>query len=141
MLKVIFYLRFAMANLIIMVIFHYSTVSEFPLFCNMKIIKPWVMIGVITSSCRKANNFLLHLWETFVTLVAKIHVYYTCWNFSVTLMGNFFTVVGNLLQLWELLHLCEDSFHLWELLHLIKFITLVGPTGLLCSCKIKPWQM
>ena len=96
---VIFYLRFAMANMIIMVIFHYSTVLEFLLFCNMKIIRPWVMIGVITSSCRKANNFLLHLWETFVTLVAIIHVCYTCGNFSVSLVGNFFTVVGNFLQL------------------------------------------
>ena len=37
-----------------------------------------------------------------------------------------------LLRLWEiLLHLWENLLHLWELLHLKKFITLVGPTGLL----------
>ena len=104
MLKVIFYLRFAMANLIITVIFHYSTVLEFPLFCNMKIIKPWVMIGVIISSCRKANFFSLHLWETFVTFVAKIHVCYTCWNSSITLVGNFF------LWLWEIYYSCGNYY-------------------------------
>ena len=62
------------------------------------------------------GKYLLHLWKnyTFVTLMGI-----PVWEIF-------------LLRLWEiLLHLWENLLHLWELLHLKKFITLVGPTGLL----------
>ena len=95
-LKVIFHSRFAISNMIIMTIFHYSKVLEFPLLCNIKIIKPWVMISMITSI----------FWNFFIKLVGNI--YYPCgkllcwlhlWNFSVTLvgiitLGNFIKLVG-----------------------------------------------
>ena len=63
----------------------------------------------------KAAKFLLHLWEIFITLVEKLHVCYTCGNFSVTLVGNFFvTLVGNFITLVGIITLVG------------KFITLVG---------------
>ena len=55
------------------------------------------------------------MWEIFITLVEKFHVYYSCGIRGVTLLGNFvITLVGNFIALVGIITLVG------------KFITLVG---------------
>ena len=84
------------------------------------------------------KKFILHLWEIFITLVAKIHIFTLVgisalhlWEFLLSRMREIF------LHFWELLHLMENLLHLW-VRHGAFFVMYCCTTFIILTVYTKP---